>query len=72
VKLSGIGRLYMFDQNTGNKTFAAYEDFTCEVTLDTASAFNASSFADLTFSVLITDTVGNWLTRNSVNAVTTG
>lgn len=72
VKLSGIGRLYMFDQNTSNPVFAAYEDFTCELTLDTASAFNATSFADLTFSVLITDTVGNWLTRKSITAVSVG
>ncbi len=72
VKLSGIGRLYLFDQNTDNKVFAAYEDFSCELTLDTAAAFNATSFGDLTFSVLVTDTVGNWLTRKSVAAVSVG
>ncbi len=63
VKLTGIGRLFLFDQNTANKVFADYSDFSCEVTLDTASAFNANSFSDLTFSVLVTETVGNWATR---------
>jgi hypothetical protein len=63
VKLSGFGRLLLFDQDSSNAVFSDYNDFSCEVTLDTAAAFNATSFADLTFSVLITDTVGNWLMR---------
>lgn len=63
VKLSGYGRLYLFDENTANSVFAAYEDFSCELTLDSASAFSATSFGDLTFSCLITDAVGNWLMR---------
>lgn len=72
VKLSGIGRLYLFDQNTDNPVFAEYENFSCELTLDSASAFNATSFADLTFSVLVTDIVGNWLTRNAISTVSIG
>lgn len=71
VKLSGFGRFYMFDQNAANEVFSAYEDFSCELTLDTASAFNATSFADITFSVLITDTVGNWLMRYGATTAST-
>lgn len=72
VKRSGIGRLYYYDQNSANRVFAAYEDFSCDVTLDTASAVNVTSFADLTASVLITDLVGNWLTRNASSKITVG
>lgn len=69
VKLTGYGRLMLFDQDGDNMVFADYQDFSCQVTLDTASAFNATSFGDLTFSVLVTEDVGNWLTRYGVSAV---
>ncbi len=69
VKLQGFGRLLVFDQDTTNGTFADYCDFSCQLTLDTASAWNATSFSDLTFTCLVTDTVGNWLTRAAINNV---
>ncbi len=69
VKLNGVGRLFLFDQDDQNTVFADYQDFTCQITLDSASAFSATSFADLTFTVLVTDTVGNWQSRTSTNNV---
>lgn len=72
VKFSGFGRLLGFDQDGANSNFFDYLDFSCQVTLDSVSELNVSNFGDLTFNVLVTDTVGTWLTRTGVNAVSVG
>jgi hypothetical protein len=69
-EFNGYGALYLFDQNSDNSTPLRWEDFSCQVTFDSAANINAKSFADMTFTVLITDDVGTQHWRNSLADVT--
>lgn len=59
----GFGRLYVFDQESTNKVVYQHVDFSCEVSLDSASEIDGTAFTDITLDVRITGTVGKLLVR---------
>lgn len=59
----GWGRLIVFDQESTNKVVYQHVDFSCEVSLDSASEIDGTAFTDLTLDVRITDSVGKVLVR---------
>lgn len=54
----GYGRLYLYDQDDTNKLVLAHLDFSCEVTMDSASEIDGTSFTDMTLDVKIGSEVG--------------
>lgn len=55
----GYGRIYIYDQDDTNKLVVAHVDFSCEVTMDSASEIDGTSFTDLTLDVKVGADVGN-------------
>jgi len=66
VRREGWGYLLISDQDSQNKHPIWYPNFSCQVTLDSASEFNPNDFANMTLSVLVTSTVGTMYGRKSL------
>jgi hypothetical protein len=64
-KKTGFGKLVIFDQESANKAVLIHEGFSCEVTLDSSSEVDGQKFSEITLDVLVTDTVGTVLLRDS-------
>jgi hypothetical protein len=62
---SGYGKLICFDQYNPNTVVLEHEDFSCDVSIDSASEINGTGFTDITLTVTVTSDVGTVLVRNA-------
>lgn len=59
----GYGKLVIYDQHDPNKVVMEHENFSCEVTVDSASEVDGTGFTDMTLDVVIGSDVGTILVR---------
>lgn len=62
---SGYGKLICFDQYNPNTVVLEHENFSCDLSIDSASEVGGTGFTDLTLTVTITSDVGVVLVRNA-------
>lgn len=59
----GYGKLVIYDQLDSNKVVLEHENFSCEVSVDSASEIDGTGFTDMTLDVVIGSDVGTLLIR---------
>lgn len=60
----GYGRIFLYDQNDANKLVLAHVDFSCEVSVDSASEIDGTSFTDMTMDVKLGAELGTVFLRD--------
>jgi hypothetical protein len=55
---TGYGKLVVYDETDNNHVVWRHEDFSCDISLDTAGDVTGSDFSDLTIDVLVTTDKG--------------
>lgn len=54
----GYGRIYFYDQNDDNKMPLFHRDFSCDITVDTATSIDGEKWNEITLNVVSRDRVG--------------
>jgi hypothetical protein len=67
AKRSGIGRLYVFDDDADNQIIMQHEDFGCDISLTGNVDGGSDNFTEFTLEVLVTDPVGTVLSREKAS-----
>jgi len=62
---SGYGNVIIFDQHDLNKVVLQHENFSCDVSIDSAAEVDGSKFTDITMDVQVTGDVGKLLVRQA-------
>ena len=62
---SGYGNLVLFDQHNPNKVVLQHENFSCDVSIDSASAIDGTGFTEISMEVLVTGDLGRVLVREA-------
>jgi len=65
VRKSGFGKLAIYDQHATNKLVMLHDEFSCEITPDSAGDIDGRNYAEISLDVLVTGAVGRILLRDA-------